>query len=109
MVGISVINIGATASKDSWPNVFPFCAGKGLLHQYTKALAREVGRNGVHVAHVTIDGMLDNERTRRLNPKLHTNRYLRCESVAKDIFRVIEQDSSCWTMEWDMRPYNEEF
>lgn len=104
---LSIVNVGATASLDSWPEVLPFSLARGALRGYSRALGRELGPKGIHVAHLVIDGMLDNARTRKLNRSLRANRFIRQDSVAKSILNVIEQDSSCWTMEWDVRPYNE--
>lgn len=106
---VSVINIGATASLDAWPDVLPFCLAKSALRSYSRALARELGNKGVHVAHLVIDGMLDNERTRKLNRSLPADRFINMKSVAQSVLHVALQEKSCWTMEWDVRPYNENF
>jgi len=102
----AIINIGATSSMRGGENVFAFSAGKMALRGLSQSLAKEVWREGVHVAHVVVDGVLDNERTRRLNPNLPNHRYLNQASVAATILRTIEQDPSCWTFEWDLRNQN---
>jgi NAD(P)-dependent dehydrogenase (short-subunit alcohol dehydrogenase family) len=104
---LAVINIGATASTDAWVDVLPFCLGKGALRSFSRALARELGPKGVHVAHCIVDGMLDNERTRKLNPKTRSHRFIRQTALAEDVIRIALQDRSCWTAEWDARPYSE--
>jgi short-subunit dehydrogenase len=104
---LAIINVGATTSLDAWMEVLPFSLAKGALRDFSRALSRSVGPNGVHVAHLVIDGMLDNERTRKLNRSLPANRFLKTRKVAESIFQVMMQDQSAWTMEWDIRPYNE--
>jgi len=104
---LSIVNIGATASMDAWVEVLPFSLAKGALRDFSRALARDLGPKGVHVSHCIIDGMLDNERTRKLNPKTPANRFINLEALAEDILRIALQDKSCWTAEWDVRPYNE--
>jgi NAD(P)-dependent dehydrogenase (short-subunit alcohol dehydrogenase family) len=104
---IAIINVGATASLDAWAEVLPFCLAKGALRDYSRALARDLDPKGIHVAHLVIDGMLDNPRTRKLNRSMKTDRFINCKSVAQTIIQVALQDKSCWTFEWDVRPYNE--
>ena len=104
---LAIINVGATASLDAWMEVLPFSLAKGALRDFSRALGRSLGPSGVHVAHLVIDGMLDNERTRKLNRSLPPNRFLKTRKVAESIFQVMMQDQSAWTMEWDIRPYNE--
>jgi len=103
----AIINIGATASLDAWLEVLPFCLAKGTMRGLSRALSRDLGPRGVHVAQLIIDGMLDNERTRRLNPGIPKNRFLKSSSVAQSVFNVALQDPSSWTQEWDLRPFNE--
>ena len=104
---LAIINIGATASLQGWPEVLPFCLGKVALRTYAQALSRELGPKGVHVAHLVIDGVLDNKRTRGLNPKTRDDQFINMQSVAKSVLQVVHQDRSCWTFEWDVRPYRE--
>lgn len=104
---LSIINVGATASLQGWDETGAFCLGKGALRFFSQTLARELGPKGVHVAHLIIDGVLDNMRTHKLNPKTPKDKFIKLESVAEGILNVALQERSCWTFEWDVRPYNE--
>lgn len=104
---LAIINIGATSSTDAWIEVLPFCLAKGALRSFSKALARDLGPKGIHVAHCIIDGMLDNKRTKGLNPKLKQDRFIGQIALSNDIIRVALQEKSCWTSEWGVRPHNE--
>ena len=104
---LAIVNIGATSSLDAWIEVLPFCLAKGALRDFSRALARDLGPQGVHIAHCVIDGMLNNKRTRGLNSKTSSDRFIKQTSLASDIVRVALQEKSCWTAEWDVRPYNE--
>ncbi len=106
---LALVNVGATASLQGWPEALPFCLGKGALRMYSQALAREFGPQGVHVAHLIVDGLLDNPRTRALNPQTPDHQFIHQDSVAKSVLSVIQQDPSAWTFEWDVRPYCESF
>lgn len=104
---LAVINIGATASLQGWNDVFAFCVAKGALRFFSQSLAREMQSKGVHVAHIVIDGMIDNPRTRRLNPGTPKNRFMEMDSIANEVLHLVGQKKSCWTFEVDLRPYNE--
>src|SRR5262249_45824081 len=91
-----IVNVGATSSLRGGANVFAFSAGKMALRAMSMSLARELWSRGVHVAHVVVDGLLDNERTRQLNPTWPVERFLSQEAVAHSILQCIEQDPSCW-------------
>jgi short-subunit dehydrogenase len=101
---LAVINVGATASVVSGPWSAAFGVAKSALRAYSQSLAREMAKEGVHVAHVVIDGLIDNPRTRALNPQFPAARFMSCESIARSILNVVQEDRSCWTFEWDMRP-----
>lgn len=104
---VCIVNLGATASIRGNPKMAAFSAPKCALRSFSQSLAKELGPEGIHICHMIIDGLLNNERTRALNPDLPEDRFIDMTSVAKNILSVIEQDRSCWTFEWDVRPFNE--
>ena len=107
--GIAVFNIGATASHRGGRNVSSFAIAKSSLRILTESLARELGPSGLHACHITIDGLIYNKRTVELNPNVPANSYLKMESIAKCIFDLFNQPKDCWTLQLDLRPYNESF
>lgn len=104
---LSLVNIGATASTRGGRKMFGFASGKSLLRVFSQSLARELGPEGVHVCHLILDGLLNNERTRNLNQTKADNAFMNCDSVASTILSIIEQDPSSWTFELDLRPLSE--
>jgi len=106
---LAIINMGATASLRGGIQTSPFSVAKSALRSYSQSLAKELGPEGVHVAHLIIDGLIDNERTKGLNPDAPPENFINSASIAKSIIHVVEQDKSCWTFEWDVRPYNEKW
>lgn len=60
----SLIFTGATASVKSNARMASFATGKWALRALSQSLAREFGPQGVHVAHVIIDGVIDIPRTK---------------------------------------------
>lgn len=106
---LTIINIGATASLRGSNGSAAFSIAKTALRSYSQSLAKELGPQGIHVAHLVIDGLLDNLRTRKLNSKLNKSKFIELHSVAKEVLHVALQEKSCWTFEWDVRPYNEKW
>lgn len=104
---LCIINVGATASLRGGKHSAAFAVAKTALRIFSQSLAKEYGPLGVHVAHVVIDGLLDNPRTHALNPQLAQEKFMNLESVARSLLQVAEQEPSCFTFEWDIRPYNE--
>lgn len=60
----SLIITGATASVRGSARFGTFAAGKFAVRALGQSLAREFGPQGVHVAHVVVDGVIDIPRTR---------------------------------------------
>jgi hypothetical protein len=76
-------------------------------------MARELGPQGIHVAHVVIDGMIDTPAARGRFPQraatLGEDGMLAPEAIAETFFRIHEQPRSAWTFETDLRPWAEKF
>lgn len=104
---MTIINIGATASLQGWDELGAFCIGKGALRFFSQSLAREMGPKGIHVAHVIIDGVINNERTKKLNMDKADDKFIDMDAISRNILTIISQDKNCWTFELDLRPYNE--
>lgn len=63
----SLIITGATASVRGSARFGTFAAGKFAVRALGQSLAREFGPQGVHVAHVIVDGVIDIPRTKGRN------------------------------------------
>lgn len=100
---LAILNIGATASKRGGKNTFAFAMAKSSIQILSQSLARELGPEEVHVAHLVIDGLIDNTRTRKLNPQVPDHKYIQMSSLAQEIVHVMLQGRDCWTFEWDVR------
>jgi NAD(P)-dependent dehydrogenase (short-subunit alcohol dehydrogenase family) len=109
----TVIFTGATASIRGRPPFAAFAAAKAALRSLSQSFAREFGPQGIHVAHVVIDGGIDGERLRAGNPKRFAERgadgLLAPRDIAEVYWHLYAQPSSAWTQELDLRPYSETF
>lgn len=108
--GGSLLFTGATASLRGRG---PFAAAKAALRSVAQSVAREYGPQGVHVAHVVIDGGIDGERLRTHSPQrtaeAGANGLLHPDAIAETYWQLHQQHRSAWTHELDLRPYKEAF
>ena len=103
--GGTVIFTGATTSVRGREGAVGFSAAKFACRGLAESMARELGPEGVHVAHVVIDGGI-------LPPDADVDDeadYLDPDAVADAYWTLVEQDRSAWTLELDLRPHVESF
>ncbi|WP_276258270.1 SDR family NAD(P)-dependent oxidoreductase [Haloglomus litoreum] len=101
--GGTVIFTGATTSVRGRENAVGFSAAKFGARGLAESMARELGPEGVHVAHVVLDGMI---RPPGAEPD---EQYLDPDAIAEEYWKLVQQDRSAWTLELDLRPHVEEF
>lgn len=107
----SILFTGATASVRGGKNFAAFSGGKHALRALAQSMARELGPQGIHVAHIVIDGSIDTEFIRTLFPERYALKYadgiLDPEHIAENYVHLHKQHRSAWTFEMDLRPYME--
>jgi hypothetical protein len=72
-------------------------------------MAREFWPKGIHVAHVVIDGVIDTPGLRERGAIDADEPLLDPDAIADAYWSLVKQDPSAWTLELDVRPFNEEF
>jgi NAD(P)-dependent dehydrogenase (short-subunit alcohol dehydrogenase family) len=109
----SVFFTGATGSLRGMPGFAQFAASKAGLRMISQSMAREFGPQGIHVAHVIVDGAIEGERVRSLFPgtleQLGENGALDTKAIAATYWQLHLQHPSAWTQELDVRPFKEKF
>jgi NAD(P)-dependent dehydrogenase (short-subunit alcohol dehydrogenase family) len=109
----SLLFTGATASLRGGAKFAAFASSKAALRSLAQSLAREHGPQGIHVAHVVIDGGIDGERLRNAAPQRATQAgvdgLLDPDAIAETYWQVHRQHRSAWTFELDLRPFKETF
>ena len=66
----TILFTGATASTRGCAGFSAFAGAKAALRQLAQSLAREMGPQGIHVAHVVVDGMIDGTFARSVAPEI---------------------------------------
>lgn len=112
--GPSLVYTGATASLRGGAGFAAFAAAKAGLRAVAQSLAREYAPQGVHVAHVVVDGVIDSARARagRLpvgGAEDPADTRLQAAAIAETYWQLHLQPRSAWTHELDLRPYGERF
>jgi hypothetical protein len=88
--------------------VFGFDNSLFLPFWLLQSLAREFGPQGIHVAHVVIDGVLDLPAGRQMFNG-DSSRLMSPEAIADQYWNLYTQHPSTWTQEMDLRPSVEKF
>jgi NAD(P)-dependent dehydrogenase (short-subunit alcohol dehydrogenase family) len=105
----TILLTGATASLRGSARFSCLAVGKFGLRALAQSLAREFGSQGIHVAHVVIDGQIDQPRIRQMMPNRATETFLSPDAIAETYFQLHLQDSTAWGLEIDLRPAVEKF
>ncbi|WP_136717607.1 SDR family NAD(P)-dependent oxidoreductase [Halorientalis salina] len=103
--GGTIVFTGATTSVRGRENAIGFSAAKFACRGMAESMARELGPEGIHVAHVVLDGELLPPEQDVDDPET----YLDPDEIAESYWHLVEQDRSAWTLELDLRPHVEAF
>ena len=103
----TLIYTGASASLRGKAGYGAFNSGKSALRTFAQALAKEHGPQGIHVAHVIIDGgiagdkwfsRLDGDSDEELEKK-----FISLEGLAEAYWNIYQQSPQAWSFEVDIR------
>lgn len=107
----TILFTGATASVRGRDGYAAFAAAKHGLRAVAQSMARELGRQGIHVAHVVIDGAVDGTFLRGarddVDDLLARDQVLKPDDIARAYVALAAQPRSAWTHELDLRPWAE--
>jgi len=107
----TILFTGATASVRGREGFAAFAAAKHGLRAVAQSMARELGPQGIHVAHVVIDGAIEGVfiRSNRddVDALLQEDAILKPDDIAKAYVALARQPRSAWTHELDLRPWRE--
>jgi NAD(P)-dependent dehydrogenase (short-subunit alcohol dehydrogenase family) len=109
----TVIFTGASGSMRGRPRFAQFAAAKSGLRMIAQSMAREFGPQGIHVAHVVIDGGVGGDRLLNALPQaakmFGEDGMLDPDAIAENYWQIHRQPLSAWSHEIDLRPYKETF
>lgn len=107
----TIIFTGATAGVRGREGFSAFAGAKHALRALAQSMARELGPQGIHVAHVVIDGPINSQFIRENVPdaadRFAKDSLLLPDEIAKNYVWLHRQHRSAWTHELDLRPWSE--
>ncbi len=112
----SIFFTGATASMRGGSGFSAFASAKFATRALAQSMARELGPQGIHVAHLIIDAGVDTkwvrDRIRDASGEsalagLHPDQLVKPDAIAQTYWQLHHQHPSCWTQELDVRPFME--
>jgi NAD(P)-dependent dehydrogenase (short-subunit alcohol dehydrogenase family) len=102
-----ILLTGASAGVKGYPQSAPFAMGKFALRGLAQSMARELSPQGIHVAHVVIDGGI--RSARRAESADNPDSLLDPDAIAATYMHLIHQPRSAWAWEIELRPWVEKF
>jgi NAD(P)-dependent dehydrogenase (short-subunit alcohol dehydrogenase family) len=107
----TILFTGATASLRGRAELAAFASAKNGLRAVAQSMARELGPEGIHVAHVVIDGCVDGTFARStgrdIDALLDRDAIMKPADIAAQYVVLHNQPRSAWTHELDLRPWVE--
>jgi NAD(P)-dependent dehydrogenase (short-subunit alcohol dehydrogenase family) len=112
----SIFFTGATASLRGGVGYSAFASAKFGLRAVAQAMARELGPQNIHVAHLIIDAGVDTDFVReRIRARggdaaveaIEADQLMEPRSIADAYWQLHSQSRDAWTHELDLRPYRE--
>ncbi len=107
----TILFTGATASLRGGAGFSAFAGAKHALRALAQSMARELGPQGIHVAHIVIDGAIDTPWIRENFPQIADSgkMMLAPDEIAETYWQLHRQPRSVWSFELDVRPFDERF
>ena len=109
----TIIFTGATASVKGSAGFSAFAMAKHGLRAVAQSMARELGPQNIHVAHLIIDAAVDTPWVREMIlPTLESRSpddIVEPDSIADNYLNLHKQPRDAWTFEMDLRPYCEKW
>lgn len=114
----SIFFTGATASMRGSIGYAAFASAKFGLRALAQSMARELGPQNIHVAHLVIDAGVDTAFVReRISASageaalqnLQPDQLMNPASIAEAYWQLHRQKRDAWTFELDLRPFGEKW
>ena len=107
--GGAIIVTGNTSAWRGSANFAGFAPTKAAQRILAQSMARSLGPQGIHVAYVVIDAIIDLEWTRKRMPDRPDEFFIQPDAIADTVWHLAHQDRSAWSFEVDLRPFGEKW
>ncbi|HGQ7767837.1 TPA: SDR family NAD(P)-dependent oxidoreductase [Pseudomonas aeruginosa] len=103
----AIIATGNTSALRGKSNFAGFAPTKAAQRILGESIARELGPQGVHVAYVLIDAVIDVAWTRAARPEAPDDFFIQPADIANEIWHVAHQPKGAWSYNVELRPFKE--
>ena len=110
MIGASkgaIVATGNTSALRGKAGFAGFAPTKAAQRILAEAMARDLAPQGVHVAYLVIDAVIDLEWTRKRWPDRPDDFFIKPKAIADEVWHVAHQDRSAWSFNVEIRPFGE--
>lgn len=103
----AIIVTGNTSALRGKPSFAGFAPTKAAQRILAESLARDLGPQGVHVAYLVIDAVIDVPWARKMYPDAPDDFFIQPASIAAEVFHLAHQPRDAWSFLAEVRPYRE--
>ena len=107
--GGTIVVTGNTSAWRGSANFAAFAPSKAAQRILAQSMARSLGPQGIHVAYIVIDAVIDVPWTRQMMASKPDEFFARPAAIADTAYHLAHQDRSAWSFEVDLRPYGEKW
>lgn len=105
--GGSILVTGNTSALRGKANFAGFAPTKAAQRILAESMARDLGPQGVHVAYLVIDAVIDVPWTRERFKEAPDDFFIKPAAIAEEVFHLAHQDRSAWSFLAEVRPFRE--
>ena len=103
----AIVATGNTSALRGKPSFAGFAPTKAAQRILAEAMARELGPQGVHVAYLVIDAVIDLAWTRERFKGRPDEFFIKPQAIASEVWHIVHQDRSAWSFNVEVRPFGE--
>jgi NAD(P)-dependent dehydrogenase (short-subunit alcohol dehydrogenase family) len=105
----AIVCTGNTSAYRGVTNFSGFAPTKAAQRILAESMARRLGPDGVHVAYVAIDAVIDLEWTRKRAPDAPDDFFCKPSDIAGECWNIAHQPKSAWSFDVTIRPFGEKW
>ena len=105
--GGALIVTGNTSALRGKPNFAGFAPTKAAQRILAESIARDLGPQGLHVAYLVIDAVIDVPWARARFKDAADDFFIKPAAIADEVWHIAHQDRSAWSFLAEIRPYRE--
>ena len=103
----AIIATGNTSALRGRAHFAGFAPTKAAQRILAESMARELGPQGIHVAYLLIDAVIDVPWARKRYPDKPDDFFIRPADIADEAWHLVQQPRSAWSFLTEVRPFKE--